>query len=206
MPNIQYAWWSSLHHAFVGYVLPVLLLVSTLQNLFTLAALCGTRQGIGRTTRALFMALAITELYNLLMWYGLQGIADYGLHYLTHGNFYFRAISQNNIVCKTLRALGYFGVYCSHWLYVLVNIDRLLAVLTPQRTNFYRSHRCLLMLIVLLLIGGLLNGIFIALLYHVKYSTFFRGKFSFLPFSKSVRFLELFSFCFFDIVIVQIEN
>lgn len=171
------SWWKSLHHAFVGYGLPVVLVVSTLQNSFTLVALIGMRRGIGRTTRTLFMALAVADLFNLVVWYGLQGVADYGIHYLTHGEFYLRAISQNEIVCKSVRGLGYFGLYCSNWLYVLVNADRLFAVLTPHRACRYRTRRCLLFSIVPLFIGGLLTGGLCAFLYHVKHSTAFRGLF-----------------------------
>lgn len=161
-------WWTNLHLGFMGYAVPVLLVASALQNAFTLAALVGMHKGIRRKTRALFIALAVTDLYNLLVWYGVGAFADYGLRYLTHGAFYFRAFSENETVCKLFRGLGYFGIYCSHWLYVLVNADRLLAVVTPHRVQRYNISRYLLLMISLFVVGGIITAGSTAFIYRVK--------------------------------------
>lgn len=162
------AWWTGIYYAFVGYVLPILLLVSVLQNAFTLAALVKMHHGIGRKTRSLFMALAVVDLFNLFLWYGVQGIADHGLYYLTSGNFYLRAVSEEDVFCKSVRGLSYFGLYCSNWLYVLVNVDRLLAVVTLHRAYRSRAGRCLQFLISSILIGGLVTGGYVAFIYRIR--------------------------------------
>ena len=170
--------WANFHYIFVSYLLPVVLIIGILQNSFTLAALIGVHKGIGRTTRALITALALADIFNLILWYGLSGFADFGLNYLTNGTFYLRALYESDFVCKPLRGLGYFGLHCSHWLYVLVNADRLLAVLMPHRSQRSRKRRCLMLLAGLLLISGILTGGFSAFMYRVNNSVAVGGALS----------------------------
>ena len=107
-----------------------------------------------------------------------SGFADFGLNYLTNGTFYLRALNESDFVCKPLRGLGYFGLHCSHWLYVLVNADRLLAVLMPHRSQRSRKRRCLMLLAGLLLISGILTGGFSAFMYRVNNSVAVGGALS----------------------------
>ena len=161
-------WWTNLHYAFLGYIIPVVLVFSTLQNGFTLVALLRMNKSMSYTTRVLFMALAVADLFNLLIHYGLEGFADFGLHYLTNGAFYFRIVNESDVVCKPLRGLGYFWLHCSHWLYVLVNADRLLAVLTPHHAHRYRSKLCIVLMGGPLIALGLIITVFSYLVYEVK--------------------------------------
>lgn len=163
--------WTNVHYKYVSYVLPVVLIVGILQNSFTMAALIRVHKGIELTTRLLLMALAATDISNLLVWYGLEGFADFGLNYMTNGSFYFRAVYESDFVCKPLRGLGYFGLHCSHWLYVLVNADRLLVVLMPYRSHRYYRERFLLLLSGILMAIGLITTGFSTLMYSVKHST-----------------------------------
>ena len=156
--------WPTFHFPLLDYVVPVVVVASTLQNLFTIVTLFGMHRGIGRTTRALFMALAITDLLNLLIWYGTAAFANYGLRLLTSGTFYIRDLFQYEVFCKSLPALGYFGLFCSHWLYVLVNGDRLIAVLRPHRSQRVRIRKRLQLPICLLVFLGLLTAGLTALL------------------------------------------
>ena len=161
-------WWSNLHYTFLGYIVPVVLVFSALQNGFTLVVLLRMNKGMWYTTRGLFMALAVADLFNLLTHYGLEGFADFGLHYLTHGAFYLRCVNESDTVCKPLRGFGYFWLHCSHWLYVLVNADRLLAVLTPHHAHRYRMKLCIVLSGGPLIALGLITAGFSSLVYRVK--------------------------------------
>ena len=156
------------HFPLLDYVVPVVVVASTLQNLFTIVTLFGMHRGIGRTTRALFMALAITDLFNMLIWYGPAAFANYGLRFLTSGTFYIPDLSHYEVFCKLLPALGYFGLFCSHWLYVLVNADRLIAVLRPHRSQRIRIRQRLQLPIGLLIFVGFLTAGLTALLNSVN--------------------------------------
>lgn len=160
--------WINFHQAFVSYVVPLVLVASTLQNLFTIATLIGMNKGIARTTRAILMTLAIADLFNMLVWYGVSLFANYGLYYLTRGTFYSRDIFSNEIACKLVPALGYFGLYCSHWLYVLVNADRAIAVLKPHRSQRSRIRQRLQAPIGIIVFFGLLTAGLVALLNQVN--------------------------------------
>ena len=177
-------WWINSHFAFAAYVLPAVLIASALENAFTLAALLSMRQGIGRTTRTLFMVLGIADLLNLLAWYSMAVFGEHGLRYLTHGEFYFRAINERDVACKTVRSIGFLTTHCSHWLYVLVNAERLLAVLLPHRSTRFRKPSCLFLPIGMVLIGGLLCAGFSAIMYNVKPSAAYEGATISLHFSE----------------------
>lgn len=156
--------WTSFDLDFVKYMVPVVVVVSTLQNMFAIATFFGMNKGIGHKTRTLFMALAITDLFNILVWYGVAAFANHGLYNLSEGTFYFNDIFQNEIACKLLPALGHFGLFCSHWLYVFVNADRVIAVLRPHRSQRSRIRHRLRLAIGFLIFVGLLTAVLTALL------------------------------------------
>lgn len=114
------------------------------------------------------MALAVADLFSLLIFYGLEGFADFGLQYLTQGAFYLRIVNESNAICKTLRGFGYFWLHCSHWLYVLVNADRLLAVVIPHHANRFRKKLCMVLSAGPLSALGLIIAIFSSIVYRVK--------------------------------------
>ena len=161
-------WWTNIHFVFLGYIVPVVLVVSALQNGFTLVALFRMNKGMWYTTRALFMALAVADLFYLLIWYGVEGFADFGLHYITNGELYLHIVNESDAVCKPLRGFGFFWLHCSHWLYVLVNADRLLAVLTPHHAHRYRTRLCIVLSGGPLIALGLITAGFSSLVYRVK--------------------------------------
>ena len=173
--SLALEWWMISHYAFAAYVLPAVLLTSVLENAFTLVSLLTMRQGIGRITHALFIALAVADLFNLFVWYGLIIFADYGLRHLTGGAFSLSAVNKYDAVCKPLRGFGFFANHCSHWLYVLVNAERLFAVLTPHRAHHWRTKRCLLLPIGAVIFAGLFAGGFSAKMYRVKPSAALGG-------------------------------
>lgn len=161
-------WWANSHYAFAAYVLPAVIVISALENAFTLVALLTMRHGIGRITHALFVGLAVADLFDLFTWYGLTIFADYGLRYLTGGAISLSAVNQYDAVCKSLRGVGFFANHCSHWLYVLVNAERVFAVLSPHRAHRWRTKRCLILPIGAVIVSGLLTGAFSAKMYSVK--------------------------------------
>lgn len=169
--------WKSFNLEFVGYVVSVVLVMCTLQNMFAIATFFGMHKGIGHTTRSLFMALAFTDLFNILIWYGVAAFANYGLNYLSGGAFYYSDIFQNEIACKLLPSLGHFGLFCSHWLYVLVNADRVIAVLRPHRSQRCRIRHRLRPAIGLLIFVGLLTAGLTAILNHTSPLAATRGTF-----------------------------
>ena len=168
-------WWEKSHYAFSAYVLPGILVVSLLENTFALTVLILMRKGIGQRTRALFIALTVSDIFNLFVWYGLTLFADYGLRHLTGGTIYLSSVNQNVAFCKALRAIGFFTNHCSDWLYVLVNSERLLSVLTPHRAHNRRSKSCLLMPIGGVIFAGIFIAGFSAFMYSVKPSAALGG-------------------------------
>ena len=158
-------WWINSHYAFAAYVLPFVLVACVLQNAFTLAALFSIRHGIGSTTRAIFIALAVANMLNLLAWYTIAVFGNHGLRYLTHSQFYFRALI---VACKTMRAIGFFASHCSHWLYVLLNSERLFAMLVPHRASRFRKSNCLLLPFGVTFVSGLVCAGFCAFMYNVR--------------------------------------
>ena len=173
--NLATHWWAQSHNVFITHVLPAVLVVSTMENLFTLATLLIMRHSIERTTRALFIAIAVIDLFNLFLWYGVSMFGDHGLRSLTSGAFYLRFLTEIDAVCKSVRALNYLGLFCSNWLYVLVNIDRVVAVIEPHRSQRCITPSRLLMLFCSVLACGLLCAVFSVIMYRVKASAALPG-------------------------------
>ena len=130
---------SNSHHLFAAYLMPPIILVSFLENGFTMIILLSLRagNGMGHTTRFLFIALTISDILNLVFHYGLNMFGTYGLKTLTSGWFSlsFNIGPAGNIACRALRTVSFCTLHCLNWIYVIINVQRLMAVRCPHRSH-----------------------------------------------------------------------
>ena len=75
-----------------GVLLPVVCVASLLENAIAIAVLLRVRtgrNGIGATSRAYYIVLAVADIGNLVFLQLGKQFAEYGLRYLTGGRLFF---------------------------------------------------------------------------------------------------------------------
>ena len=80
------------HFMLSGVLLPVVCVVSLLENAIAIAVLLQVRTGrgsIGATSRAYYIVLAVANIGNLVFLQLGKQFAEYGLRYLTGGRLFF---------------------------------------------------------------------------------------------------------------------
>lgn len=151
-----------------SYGLAFILPISLFQNLFALITLFRIRKGIGNTTRILFVMLSISDILNLLFYYGLGIFADYGIGYLTANRISIDFVNTNAIACKITRAGSHFVIFFLNWNYLLVNVERLVAVRMPQQAKHWCTTRNITLPISFIFLLGLFCSAPTAYVYRVK--------------------------------------
>ena len=160
--------WGNFHLTFVGYVLPVVMFASFLENLFSLVILIVLKFGIGRTTKLLFILLTIADIGNLTLFYGLNYLATHSLKVLTNGRFCLTSVLENYFACKLVRGLAFFAMHNLNWLYVLINAERLVAVCFPHCSKYLFSVRKSKLYVLFVVAIGALFSIYFGSMYTVQ--------------------------------------
>ena len=115
-----------------AYGLPISIILQETEAVITFYVFYSLRSGLGQSTKLLFIALTSFDILASILWYGLNIFGDYGIGLLTTNAF--KSIPTFNIVvCKSFRGTGFFSLYCLNWIYVVMNIERLLAIVKPHR-------------------------------------------------------------------------
>ena len=163
---------SNSHHFFAAYLMPPILLVGFLENGFTMVILLSLRagNGMGHTTRFLFIALTISDLLNLVFHYGLNMFGTYGLKTLTSGSFSlsFNIGPTGNIACRALRTVSFCTLHCLNWIYVLINVQRIMAVRCPHRARRYLSICNARLILLFVSAFGVACGLMFGASFHVQ--------------------------------------
>ena len=88
LESVRHHW----HFMLFGVLLPVVCVASLLENALAIAVLLRVRSGrngIGATSRAYYIVLAVADIGNLLFLQLGKQFAEYGLRYLTGGRLFF---------------------------------------------------------------------------------------------------------------------
>lgn len=177
-----------------AYGVPIIILIGELEAIFTFCVFYSLRSGIGKTTKLLFITLTSFDITATILFYGLNIFGDLGIGLLI-SNSLISLPSVNNVLCKSIRGTGFFALHCLNWIYVLINIERLVAIKNPHLKNSVLSVKMLKIYNFLLIMIGVISGIFTANLYQL------RSVFSFRRFDCSVNTSNFFNWLSFRIFI-----
>lgn len=152
--------------------MPPILLVDFLENGFTMVILLSLRTGagMGRTTRFLFIALTVSDILNLVFHYGLNMFGTYGLRTLTGGrlSLSFEVGSGGDMACRASRTASFFTLHCLNWMYVLINVQRLVAVSYPHGARRFFSVRRAGFVLLFIAALGAACGLTFGASFHVR--------------------------------------
>ena len=163
---------NNIHHLFAAYMMPPIIVIGFLENCFTLAILLGLRvgNGMGHTTRFLFVALTISDMLNLVVHYGLNLFGGYGLRTLTNGSLSlnFSIGPAGNIACRAVRTASFFTLHCQNWMYVLINVQRLIAISCPHSARRFLNTRNAGLILFLMSAFGAACGVLFGASFYVR--------------------------------------
>lgn len=150
-----------------AYGLPFIIILGEIEAAFTFWIFYSLRSGIGRTTKILFISLTCFDILASVLFYGLNIFGDLGIG-LLFSNSSIIITTFNNILCKSIRGTGFFALHCLNWIYVLINFERLLAIINPNLKKILFSVKFLKVYIYLLIIIGILSSIYTSYLYELR--------------------------------------
>ena len=106
------------------------------------------RAELGSTPRFLYTVLAIANLGTIVFTYLTSTFAEYGLFFVTGGRTYLNAVDTTVWGCKLMRASNLFSPHVLNWTYLILNLERLYAVLRPldAHVRWVRQYMLIIML------------------------------------------------------------
>ena len=127
--------WGNFHYISISYVLPVICVFAFAENLAILAMFARLRTGIGRSARVYYTLLAVFNFFNVLTLHFINTWTTMGLQYATQYRFYFSAANYVLWVCKIVRSESVTFSVLVNWTYVLLNVERVVAIAFPLRAK-----------------------------------------------------------------------
>ena len=164
---LNWSSWESIVEIFILYFLTAILTISYFENGLTLLVLIRLHSGTVKTTKLLFIILTISKLFNLTLFYALNYHAIYGLRGLTGGRFYLRLEPISVLICQIVHGAGYFTHILVNWLYVLIDVKRLLAMCFTGRLSHLIRRRNMIIATTVLALLAFLCGILEGFSFHV---------------------------------------
>jgi hypothetical protein len=127
-------------------------LVGPVIALSTIVIMCMTKEGVAKSSRVYYVALAIADLIALMGFHFFVFFLDDDLRYLSANTVYV-AIESNNPLCKYMQASIYFAEHADNWLYVVLCAERLVAVKFPikARTLFSQCNATKVVLVIVVM-------------------------------------------------------
>ena len=127
--------WGNFDYISLAYLVPVNCVIGFCENLIILYVLYHMKTGVGESSRMYYALLAIFNFSNLLVLHLTNGFITNGLHFATQGKFYLSEPIYNLWFCKI-----YINLYIPvdvlvMWTYVLLNIERTVAISSPLRAK-----------------------------------------------------------------------
>ena len=157
------------HYYFAGLVLPLVALAGIVENALVLFVLLRLTGVLGASTRFYCLAIAASQIGSLLFTHLANNFLENGVEFLLRGDqISFAALSR--WTCKGLRAMNSFFPHLLNWTYFLLNLERLVSVLSPFRRRAFFSLRLAQLYWTFVLIAGLGVSTFAAFGYQVEFS------------------------------------
>lgn len=173
--SILFLPFEAIQHYLAAYALPISIVMNCFSTISSFYIFATLRSGIGAATKFLYISLTAIDLTANILYYGLNIFGDFGVSYLTTRNKdSYKITTFNNFTCKTLRGLGYFALHSLNWIYVLINLERIIAVRFPLIRKKLFSLNKTKILIGFLLIFGIFSGLFAQHVYVLNPVKIFR--------------------------------
>lgn len=110
--------------------------------------------GIAKTAKFYYMVLAVCDIGKLALSDMLTLFLDYGLQFLTRGQFYFSAPASIPWACHIIHGLFYFFPHIINWTLLLLNLERVFIVMFPLHARTWFSIRSNLYYLLFVVILG----------------------------------------------------
>lgn len=110
--------------------------------------------------------MAISDIGKLIITDFLNATLDYGLHFLTRGQFYFTITSQYEWGCHLIRGPYFYFPHILNWTLFLLNLERLCIVTFPLHARKWFTVRFNRYYIVFLILSGVLISVFAGAAYN----------------------------------------
>ena len=127
--------WGNFEYVVLAYLVPVNCVIGFCENLIILYVLYHMKTGVGESSRMYYALLAIFNFSILLVMHLTNGFITNGLHFATQGKFYLSEPIHNLWFCKIYINLYIFVDVLVMWTYVLLNIDRTVAISAPLKAK-----------------------------------------------------------------------
>ena len=162
----------NVHYYFAGLVLPLVAIAGIVANVLVFFVLLRLTGALGASTRFYCLAIAASQVGSLLFTHLANNFFENGVEFLLfclhRQAFSFATISQ--WTCKGLRAVNSFFPHLLNWTYFLLNLERLVSVLSPFRGRAFFSLRLAQLYWTFVLAAGVGVSTFAAVSYHVEFS------------------------------------
>ena len=157
--------WGNFHYISISYVLPVIYVLAFAENLAILAVLARLRTGIGHSARVYYSLLALFNFLSVLTLHFINSWTTMGLQFATQYRFYFSAANYVLWVCKLVRSESVAFSVLVNWTYVLLNIERVVAIAFPLRAKAtFTVRRNLMYICVVGVCGAFMWGYYVYLM------------------------------------------
>ena len=110
--------------------------------------------------------MAICDIGKLIVSDFINISLDFGLHFLTRGQFYFTIISQYEWGCRLIRGQFFYFPHILNWTLFLLNLERLCVVTFPFHARKWFTVRFNRFYIVFLILSGVLISVFAGAAYN----------------------------------------
>lgn len=111
-------------------------------NLLIIIAFVQLKNGVGKTLRFYYIALASCQIFIILS-SQLMNFLEYQLKVLTSDKFHV-SISNMEVVCKLTKFFWQWSAHSQNWIYFAVNAERAISISSPLRSRalFTSSRAC----------------------------------------------------------------
>ena len=127
--------WFNIQNYFAAYALPIIILLAIIANAIIIKIFCSTKtvNNIAPHARFYYIAIAIVNFGTLLLYHIPENFLMVGANVLF--NFWtFTLPIQSDTACKIYSAVTRFFPHCTGWIYLLLDIERLLIISDPLRS------------------------------------------------------------------------
>lgn len=172
--QLQEISWGLVHYITNSYVLLMICVLAIIENLAIVVVISIIPSGVAKTARLYYLTLSYCEIGNMF-YYLLNVWSETGLKYLTQGNTFLPVVETNPVACKALRGFTVFFPHVINWTYLLLNVERLVAIAYPLRARSRFNVHQNVFYIAILVVVGLLIYAFNAYVMTISYTPMLLG-------------------------------
>ena len=127
--------WGCFHYVTIAYVVPVNCAIGLCENLTILYVLYYLKSGVGESARLYYALLAIFNICNIILLDLANGWSTTGLHFITQSRFFVSGTLYYEWFCKIYMLIFIPTDVLCMWTYVLLNIERMVAIAAPLKAK-----------------------------------------------------------------------